>query len=191
MWEQLDEMLRDADFPAGGGVGEIGEPSGDELRAANLLERSVEPIAYSAQSQAAYATETLRHASVLDEEGTAGHRHQADAALKAGRFLREIAVSELDSTARQLERLIEMSRQTNEDKRDLRKNPDYVPDDPRPISGEAESEAERCDICELEEAVAHWEAMRDGVDALVARVRELNPRAAIAFDREQRSGSVT
>ena len=51
--------------------------------------------------------------------------------------------------------------------------------------------AERCDIRELMEVVARREAVRDNLDVLVARVQELNPRAAIAFDREDRSGSVS
>ena len=198
MWEQINELLRDAVLPPPSATGEIEEPTGDELRAANLLERSVEPIACAAQSQAAYAAETLRHASIVDEEGTREHRHQAVAALKAGRFLREIITSELGLAAGRLNCAREQSVQSREIQElldgtegELRKDPDYVPDDPPRVLTEAGIEAVRCEISELEEVVAHWEKIRDGVDALVARVWELNPRAAIAFDREDRSGSVS
>lgn len=198
MWEQIGELLRDANLPPPSSTREIEGPTDDELRAANLLERSVEPIACASQSQAAYAAETLRHASIVDEEGTRERRHQAVAALKAGRFLWEVVTSELDLAAGRLNRTREQSRQSREiqdlldgTEGDLRKDPDFVPDDPPRVLTEAEIEATRCEIGELEEVVAHWEEIRDGVDALVARVRELNLRAAIAFDREQRSGSVT
>lgn len=199
MWEQIDEVLQDVVLPPPPrDPGDFDEPSGNELRAANLLERSVEPIACSAQSQVAYAAEILHHASIVDEEGTAEHRHQAVAALKAGRFLREITVSKLEATMRRFDGMRELSAQRSEAEEmldrievDRRENPDYVPDDSPPVSTEAEIEAERCEIRELEEAVAHWEAVRDGIDALVARVRTLNPRAALAFDREERTGSVT
>lgn len=198
MWEQIGEILQDAVLPPPPrDPGDFDEPSGDELRAANLLERSAEPIACSARSQAGYAAKILHDASVVDEKGTVEDRQQAVAALKAGRFLREITVSELDWATGQVGCMRERSAHRgkiqeifDEDEEDRRKDPDYVPDNPPQLSTEAEIEAERCEIRELEEAVALWEAVRDGVDVLVARVRALNPRAALAFDREERTGSV-
>lgn len=199
MWEQIGEVLQDAALPPPPrDPGDFDEPSGDELRAANLLERSVESIACSAQSQVAYAADILHRASIVDEEGTAEQRSQAVAALKAGRFLREIIVSKHEAVMRRLNGLRELGVHRSEAQElldrsegELRQNPDYVPDDSPPLATEAEIEEECCEICELEEAVAHWETVRNGVDALVARVRELNPRAAITFDREERRGSVT
>ena len=156
MWEQIAEILQGVDFPPAGGVGKIDEPSGDELRAANLLERSAEPITCSARSQAGYAAKILHDASVVDEKGTVEDRQQAVAALKAGRFLREIAVSELDWATGQVGCMRERSAHRgriqeifDEDEEDRRKDPDYVPDNPPQVSTEAEIEAERCEIIRI------------------------------------------
>ena len=43
--EQIDELLRDANLPPPDDAEGFEEPSGDELRAYNLLERAIEPIA--------------------------------------------------------------------------------------------------------------------------------------------------
>ena len=174
------------------------EPSGDELRASNLLERAIEPIAGMAQSQVAYAANVLRLASVVEEDDTAERGHRALAALKSGRFLREICVSELNAATRRLELKRDVSRELaetqdllDEIEGSLREDPDYVPDNSGPISTDEELEADQREIREFEEVVEDLTSLVHGIDLLIMRVRELNPRAAEVFDRGDRTGSVS
>lgn len=197
--EQIDELLRDVDLPPPpDDVEGFEEPSGDELRASNLLERAIEPIAGMAQSQVAYAANVLRLASVVEEDETAERGHRALAALKSGRFLREICVSELNAATRRLELERDVSRELaeaqdllDEIEGSLREDPDYVPDNSGPISTDEELEADQREIREFEEVVEDLTSLVHGIDLLIMRVRELNPRAAEVFDRGDRTGSVS
>ena len=197
--EQIEDLLRDANLPPPpAGLERIEEPNADELRASNLLERAIEAIADMAQSQVAYAANMLRLASVVDEAETAEKGHHALAALKSGRFLREICVSEYNAAARRLEFKREVSRQLAEaqellDKieEEQREDPDYVPDNSGPISTEEDLEADQHEIGDLEEAVEDLASLVQGLDLLIARVRELHPQAAELFDRDERTGSVS
>lgn len=197
--EQIDELLRDVDLsPPPDGVEGFEEPSGDELRASNLLERAIEPIAGMAQSQVAYAANVLRLASVVEEGETAERGRRALAALKSGRFLREICVSELNAATRRLELKRDVSRELaetqdllDEIEGSLREDPDYVPDNSGPISTDEELEADQREIREFEEVVEDLTSLVHGIDLLIMRVRELNPLAAGVFDRGDRTGSVS
>ena len=197
--EQIEELLQDVELPPPPTAAQgVEEPSCDELRASNLLERAIEAIADMAQSQVAFAANTLRLASVVNEDETAEKGHHALAALKSGRFLREICVSEYNATARRLELKREVSRELaeaqeliNKLEEEQREDPDYVPDNSGPISTEEDLEADQREIRDLEEVVEDLASLVQGLDLLIARVRELHPRAAEVFDRDERSGSVT
>ena len=197
--EQIEELLQDVELPpppddAPG----IEEPSADELRASNLLERATDALAGMSSRQVAYAADVLRLASVVDEHETATNGRRALAALKSGRFLREICVSEHNAAARRLEyerdtsrHLAEAQQLIDEVEEELRKDPSYVPDDSEPISTEEELEADQLELQELEEIVENLASLVQDLDLLIARIRELHPRAAEVFDRDERSGSVT
>lgn len=197
--EQIEELLQDVELPPPPDDAQGYEaPSDDDLRASNLLERAIEEIADMARSQVMFAANVLHHASVVDDEETAENGHRALAALKAGRFLKEILVSEHDATARRLNLKRDVSRELAEAQTLLdeleesqREDPDYVPDNSGPISTEEDLEADQREIRDLEEIVEYLASLVQSVDLLVARIRELHPRAAEVFDRDERSGSVT
>lgn len=197
--EQIEDLLRDANLPPPpAGMARVEEPSADELRASNLLERAIGAIVDMAQSQVAYAANVLRLASVVDEDETAENGHHALAALKSGRFLREICVSEYNAAARRLELKREVSRELaetqellNELEEEQREDPDYVPSNSGPISTEEDLEADQREIADLEEIVEDLASLVRSLDLLVERVRALHPQAAEVFDRDDRTGSVT
>ena len=198
-WEQIEELLQGVELPPPpDGAQDLEEPSDDELRASNLLERATEALAEMSSRQVAYAANLLRLASVVDEEETAGDGRRAFAALKAGRFLREICVSEHGAAAGRLEyerdasrHLAEAQQLIDETEEALREDPDYVPDNSGPISTEDELEADQREIQDLEEIVEGLASLLQGLDLLIARIRELHPQAAEIFDRDERTGSVS
>ena len=197
-WDEIAEILEKADFGEADGEvdpSEFGEPDCAELRAANLVERAREDVAEMAADQARWAMEALRHWAVVGFEHVASDARTALTVLRACEFLRAIIGTErraarsvfqewlktnqlFDETDELLEEVDELLSEVDED---------YEPDQPTP----EEAEEERVDSRrwtqegrELDQQVKRLSELLMAIETLRSRIRELNPRAAEWFDRD-------
>lgn len=191
--DEIDEILKRADFGGGRVDSEPREPNDAELRAANLIERAAEGVAEIAADQARWAMEALRLAAVVGFEEMVSDHGGALRMLRAAMFLRSILVMEVLAARRQLDdwhettklrgEVDELIKGTDELLREI--DEDFAPKPQTEEEAEAERVADREWDAErrgVERQIGLLDALIESVNTLYRRICELNPRACERFE---------